>query len=205
MRHKRKNKRFGIRTPHRQAMLRNMVTSLIEHGRIKTTLVRAKELRRLADKMVSLAKDGSLHSRRQALSVIRDKKVVDKLFTHWAEVFKTRNGGYTRVVRIGYRRGDATMMVIIEMVEESLERPGGKAKKSSGGTAAEKPSTTVIPHATEQDIAEEKTQKTDTAETSSDEEKAEAEEVSEETDVESSETADSSDKDDEAVTDNPEK
>ncbi len=126
MRHRRRIRKLGRKTAHRQAMLRNMVTSLLEHGRIVTTVTRAKELRRLADKMVTLAKDGSLHARRQVMSVVMDKKVVAKLFNHWASEMSGKNGGYTRIVRIGPRRGDAAMMCYIEMATDTLERPKGK-------------------------------------------------------------------------------
>jgi len=151
MRHRRKTRKLGCKTPHRQAMLRNMVTSLFEHGRIVTTLPRAKEVRRIADHMVTLAKDGSLHSRRQALQVIRSRKVVDKLFDHWAKVFESRSGGYIRIVRIGPRRGDAAMMSVVEAVEESLE----KVKKSKKKAKATEPQD-VVPQATDKDLASEK-------------------------------------------------
>jgi len=153
MRHRRKTRKLGCKTPHRQAMLRNMVTSLFEHGRIVTTLPRAKEVRRIADHMVTLAKDGSLHSRRQALQVIRSRKVVDKLFDHWAKVFESRNGGYIRIVRIGPRRGDAAMMTVVEAVEESLERAKKSGKKSTQKTVE---TAGVVPQATDKDLAAEK-------------------------------------------------
>jgi len=109
-------------------MLGNMVTSLLRHGRIVTTVPRAKEVRRVADKMVTLAKRSSLHARRQAFSVIRDRKVVSKLFDEWGQEFADRNGGYTRIVRIGPRRGDAAMMSIVELVTDSLEKPKPRRK-----------------------------------------------------------------------------
>jgi large subunit ribosomal protein L17 len=93
-----------------------MVTSLLKHGRINTTVTRAKELRILAEKMITLGKDGSLHARRQALSVIREKPVVARLFNEIAPAFEDRNGGYTRIVRTAPRRGDGSMMCIIELV-----------------------------------------------------------------------------------------
>ncbi len=128
MRHRRRTRKLGRKTAHRQAMLRNMVTSLLEHGRIVTTVPRAREVRRLADKMVTLAKEGSLHARRQALSVIMDKKVVHKLFTHWAPELAGKNGGYTRIVKVGPRRGDAAMMCYLEMATDVLEKSKGKAR-----------------------------------------------------------------------------
>jgi large subunit ribosomal protein L17 len=109
-------------------MLGNMVTSLLKHGRIVTTIPRAKEVRRVADKMVTLAKRSGLHARRQAFSVIRDRKVVRKLFDEWGQEFANRNGGYTRIIRIGPRRGDCAMMSIVELVTGSLEKPKPERK-----------------------------------------------------------------------------
>jgi len=116
MRHRKAGKRLGRNSSHLQAMMRNMVTSLFEHERIVTTTPKAKELRKLADKMITLAKRGDLHARRQALSVIRSKKVVDKLFTKLKDEYMGRNGGYTRIIRTGNRSGDAASMAIIELV-----------------------------------------------------------------------------------------
>jgi large subunit ribosomal protein L17 len=108
-------------------MLRNMVTSLLEHERIVTTTPKAKEVRRLADQMITLAKQGDLHARRQALSVIRSKKVVGKLFDEIRESYMDRNGGYTRIIQTGPRKGDAAPMAILELVnfadEEEAENP----------------------------------------------------------------------------------
>ena len=128
MRHRRRTHRLGCKTAHRKAMLGNMVTSLLEHGRIVTTVPRAKEVRRVADKMVTLAKRSSVHARRQAFSVIRDRKVVTKLFDKWGQEFADRNGGYTRIVKIGPRRGDAAVMSIVELVTDSLEKPKSRRK-----------------------------------------------------------------------------
>ncbi len=147
MRHRRRTRRLGRTTPHRQAMMRNMVASLFRYGRIKTTDTRAKELRRLADKMVTLAKDGSLHARRQALSVIRDRDVVAKLFEELKQKFVSRNGGYTRIIKIGPRRGDAALMSYVELVIEGLERP--KRRKKGRGVEAAAGAASVIPQAKE--------------------------------------------------------
>lgn len=116
MRHRKAGKRLGRTTSHREAMLRNMVTSLLEHERIVTTTPKAKEVRRLADRMITLAKRGDLHARRQALSVIRSKKVVAKLFDELKDDYLDRNGGYTRIIKTGNRVGDAASMAIIELV-----------------------------------------------------------------------------------------
>lgn len=131
MRHLRRTRKLGWKSAHREAVFRNMVTSLLEHGRIITTVPRAKELRKIADKMVTLAKDGTLHAKRQALSIIRDRNVVTKLFTHWKEVMEDRNGGYCRLVKIGNRVGDASPMTIVEMVTESFPKLSDKKKKPS--------------------------------------------------------------------------
>ncbi len=109
-------KKLGRPTAHRQAMLRNLVTSLLREGRIETTLARAKETQRMADKMITLGKKGDLAARRRALSYIYDEDVVTTLFTDIAERYEDRNGGYTRVLKLGPRRGDSAEMAIIELV-----------------------------------------------------------------------------------------
>lgn len=123
MRHKLAGRRLGRTTSHRMAMFRNMTTSLFEHERIVTTAEKAKELRPIAEKMITLAKRGDLHARRQALSFIRSKDVVEKLFTVIKDKFSDRKGGYTRILKTGVRKGDAAGMAIIELVgyEEIIE------------------------------------------------------------------------------------
>jgi large subunit ribosomal protein L17 len=125
MRHKIAGKRLGRTTSHRMAMFRNMVTSLFEHERIVTTVEKAKEVRPIAEKMITLGKRGDLHARRQALSFIRSKDIVEKLFTEIKDKFADRKGGYTRIIKTGVRRGDAASMAIIELVgyEEVIEAP----------------------------------------------------------------------------------
>lgn len=128
MRHKRAGKRLGRTSSHRLAMVRNMVTSLLEHERIVTTTPKAKEVRKVAEKMITLAKRGDLHARRQALSFVRDKNVVAKLFGPLKDEYMTRNGGYTRIIRTGNRIGDAASMAILEMVnytEGKVTAPAG--------------------------------------------------------------------------------
>ncbi len=119
MRHRKAGNRLSRTTSHRQAMIRNMVTSLLDHERIVTTTPKAKEVRRFADKMITLAKRGDLHARRQALSFIQDKKVVAKLFDKLGAEYMDRNGGYTRIIRTGNRLGDAAEMSILELVNYS--------------------------------------------------------------------------------------
>ncbi len=121
MRHLKRGRKLGRTTAHRKALLRNLVTSLLEHERIITTEPKAKELRRVADKMVTLGKRGTLHARRQALRVIRSNEVVRKLFSDVAPRFAERNGGYTRILHLGYRPGDAAAMAVIELVDAHLK------------------------------------------------------------------------------------
>ncbi len=123
MRHRKKSLRFNRTASHKKAMFRNMVTSIIKHGRIKTTTVKAKELRRWADHIITLAKDGSLHARRQALAIVREKKLVHKLFIEVNEKFGSVNGGYTRIIKMGNRAGDAAPMSLIELI---IDETAGK-------------------------------------------------------------------------------
>lgn len=122
MRHGKSGRKLGRTSSHRQAMFRNMVTSLFEHERIVTTEKKAKELQPIAEKMITLAKRGDLHARRQALSYIQSKDVVAKLFDEIQNQFADRQGGYTRIIKTGVRQGDAAPMAIIELVgyEEDL-------------------------------------------------------------------------------------
>jgi len=125
MRHKIVGRKLGRNASHRKAMFRNMVTSLLEHERIVTTVPKAKEVRRVAEKMITLGKRGDLHARRQAMTYIRSKAVVAKLFDDLSEQYADRQGGYTRIIRTGTRSGDAAPMAIIELVgyEETYEEP----------------------------------------------------------------------------------
>ncbi|MBE6935131.1 MAG: 50S ribosomal protein L17 [Ruminococcaceae bacterium] len=109
-------RKLGRKTDHRMAMLRAMVTYLLENGRIETTVTRAKEVRPLAEKMITLGKNGSLAAKRQALAFVTKEDVVVKLFDEIAPKYKERNGGYTRIIKTGPRRGDAAEMAIIELV-----------------------------------------------------------------------------------------
>jgi len=110
-------RKLGRPTDQRNAMLRNLVTSLLENGKIETTLSRAKEVRCMAEKMITLGKDNSLASRRSALAYLMKKSVVYKLFEEIAPKYAERNGGYTRIIKTGTRRGDAAEMAIIELVD----------------------------------------------------------------------------------------
>jgi large subunit ribosomal protein L17 len=123
MRHGVSGRKLNRTTSHRSAMFRNMVTSLLQHERIYTTLPKAKELRRWGDWMITLGKRGDLHARRQALATIREKSAVHKLFEELAPRYQNRPGGYTRVIKVGFRRGDAAPMCMIELVTEAKTQP----------------------------------------------------------------------------------
>jgi large subunit ribosomal protein L17 len=127
MRHRKSGIKLNRTASHRKAMFRNMVTSLFKHDRIQTTDAKAKELRGWADHLITLAKRGDLHARRQALSIIREKDVVHKLFENAGKRFGKLSGGYTRIVKLGVRSGDAAPVSLIELV--SLEAPSKKSKK----------------------------------------------------------------------------
>jgi large subunit ribosomal protein L17 len=158
MRHKVHTFKIGRSSAHRKAMLANMVSSLIEHGEIRTTLTKAKEARRIADKMVTLGKKGDLHRRRLAVSKLRDKTAVKKLFDEIAPQYAERNGGYTRIIKLSPRMGDAAEMCILQFVEsddvvKKSEKPA-KAKKVKAPEATEKVAEEVKAEATEE-VAEE--------------------------------------------------
>jgi len=129
MRHHKAGIKLNRTTSHRNAMFRNMVTSLFKYDKIKTTDVKAKELRRWADHLITLAKKGDLHARRQALAIVREKEIVYKLFDEAQKRYGKISGGYTRIVKIGRRSGDAALVSMIELValEEGKKK---KAKKS---------------------------------------------------------------------------
>ena len=137
MRHQKKTLKLGLTAAHRKAMLANQVCSLIEHQRIKTTLAKAKAVRPLAEKMVTLGKKGSLHARRTALAVLRQKGAVMKLFEEIAPRSTARNGGYTRIVKLGARKSDSAAVAFIEwvdapqMVEELLPEETDKKSKAA--------------------------------------------------------------------------
>lgn len=120
MRHNKSGRRLGRKTSHREAMFRNMVTSLLTHEKITTTDAKAKEIRSFTEKMITLGKRGDLHSVRLAASFIREKSVVSKLFTSIAPRYKERSGGYTRIIKLGTRNGDAAPLSMIELVEEEF-------------------------------------------------------------------------------------
>jgi large subunit ribosomal protein L17 len=149
MKHRVVGRRLDRTTEHRTAMFRNLVTSLFRHERIVTTTPKAKEIKRFADRFITLAKQGTPHARRQANRDVRDVEVLNKLFATLGPRFKARAGGYTRIVRVGRRPGDAAEMSVIELVERSApgadaseagkaEGEGGEKKQSTRKAKAEK-------------------------------------------------------------------
>ncbi len=138
MRHRKAGIKLNRTPSHRNAMFRNMVTSLFKHDRIRTTGAKAKELRRWADHIITLAKRGDLHARRQALAIVREKDVVHKLFENAAERFGEISGGYTRVVKLGTRPGDAAPVALVELVVSQDDKKKKTKKKKSKAEAAPK-------------------------------------------------------------------
>jgi len=138
MRHRKAGLKLNRTSSHRNAMFRNMVTSLFKYERIRTTDTKAKGLIRWADHLITLAKRGDLHARRQALSIIREKDVVYKLFSEANERFGTMSGGYTRIVKIGRRPGDAALVSMIELVTTEKEKSKKKKTKGKKSAAVEK-------------------------------------------------------------------
>jgi len=143
MRHQKKTVKLGRTAEHRKALLANQVCSLIEHQRIKTTLAKAKAVRPLAEKMVTLGKNGSLHARRTALAVLRQKDAVKKLFDDIAPRSASRKGGYTRIIKLGQRKSDSAAVAFLEwvdapevVVEETTPAKKGRKRKSEKGEAS---------------------------------------------------------------------
>jgi len=140
MRHRVAGKKLGRKTAHRMMMFRNMVTSLLDKERVQTTLDRAKAIRPIAERMITLGKRKSLHARRQALAFIKDPEVVSKLFDTLAPRFAQRNGGYTRIIRLGHRDGDGAQIAYLELIgseySASKKVEGKGSKKGSKEAAA---------------------------------------------------------------------
>jgi large subunit ribosomal protein L17 len=131
MRHLKAGRRLSRTTEHRLAMLRNLITSLLEHERVETTQAKAKEARQWAEQVITLAKRGDLHARRLTLAVVRSKKVVAKLFGELKERFQDRPGGYTRIIPLGVRLGDGAPLSILELVGRPEKLPKAKKKKAA--------------------------------------------------------------------------
>src|SRR4030095_3026316 len=137
MRHGKSGRGFSRTSSHRQAMFENMAASLIKHEQIRTTLPKAKDLRPIVEKLVTLGKRGGLHARRQAFAVLRDDTVTAKLFCPLAERYADRTGGYTRVMKAGMRYGDAADMAIIEFVDRDPDAKGQDSGPEQGAAATE--------------------------------------------------------------------
>src|SRR5688500_2550825 len=140
VRHRKKGRQLGRNTKHRWALYRSLVTSLLEHERIETTEAKAKEIRGFTDRMITLGKEGDLPARRRALSFLRSKAVVSKLFSDVAGRFRERNGGYTRIIKTRRRIGDAAEMVAIELVVKGSGTEKSKADQMSEKAAKKTPS-----------------------------------------------------------------
>jgi len=166
MRHRKTGLKLNRTSSHRTAMFRNMVTSLFKHERIRTTDVKAKELRRWADNLITLAKRGDVHARRQALSIIREKEVVYKLFAEAVERYGSVSGGYTRIVKLGRRPGDAAPISLIELIYSEE----GKKKEKKARVSVDKKQVVEKKEAEEKKTEEKK-------ETTSEEEAAEEKKV----------------------------
>jgi large subunit ribosomal protein L17 len=136
MRHQKSGRKLNRSASHRWALMRNLITSLLRDEKIRTTDAKAKELRRWADRVITLGKQGSLHARRQVLGIVQDKAVVRKLFDTLAPRFKDRPGGYTRIIKIGIRRGDAAPLSIIELVAGEAPATAQKPRRRRRRQAA---------------------------------------------------------------------
>ena len=132
MRHGNAGRAFSRTSAHRSAMLANVVTSLLKHERIRTTVPKAKEARKLAEKMITFGKKGTLHARRLASKTVKDPEVLGKVFDGLAQRYSTRAGGYTRIVRLGFRRGDAAEMALLELVDRPVAPAEGEAPTAEG-------------------------------------------------------------------------
>ena len=166
MRHRKSGVKLGRTSSHRDAMFRNMVTSLFKYDRIKTTDAKAKELRSWADHMVTLAKRGDLHARRQALSVMREKNVVHKLFEEASERFGSVAGGYTRIVKLGYRAGDAASVSLVELIG-AKSRPAKKKEEKKAAEETAAPASAAPDAAPEPPAADEKSEESEKSEAGS--------------------------------------
>ena len=156
MRHGMKHRKLNMDTNARRALFSNLTNAVLTHEQIKVTLPRAKELRTFVDNMITLGKKGQLNNRRQALAFLRDNEVVAKLFSTLAERYKNRNGGYTRVLRAGYRYGDCAEMAIIELVDRDVNAKGAK---DLARVAAEKAAIEAAEKAASAEVAKEEAPK----------------------------------------------
>jgi large subunit ribosomal protein L17 len=157
MRHRKAGKQLGRNSSHRRAMLRNMVTSLLKHGQVETTDAKAKALRPVAEKMITLAKRSDLHARRQALAYLKDKAVIHRLFDELKDQYLDRQGGYVRIIKKGTRKGDGAPVSILQLIAIDADKKTGK-KKGKRESAA-KPRATKGKKVKEAKKEEEKSEK----------------------------------------------
>jgi large subunit ribosomal protein L17 len=184
VRHARAGKKLGRDSAHRKALYSNLAGALIEHGRIKTTVTKAKAVKPLAEQMITLGRRGDLHARRQATAFLRSRDVVHKLFDEVAPLFKDRPGGYTRIIKIGTRPGDSAEMAYIELVNEEYVQKELEARTPEASETHVAPE---VPEELEEAPAEEEAP--DEEEPSEDEEPVEGEEVSDTAEVSDTEEA----------------
>jgi large subunit ribosomal protein L17 len=158
------NRKLGRTSSHRKAMFRNQLASLIDNERIITTLPKAKELRPLAEKLITLAKNDSVHTRRQAFQQVANDALISKLFDILGPRFSTRPGGYTRILKLGARRGDAAEMAILELVERSADKTEAKSTETAPAKGGKKKAAAAEPAAEEKPKRASKAPKADAAE-----------------------------------------
>ena len=171
MRHQRSGKKLGRDAAHRKALYSNLAGALIEHGRIKTTVTKAKAVKPIAEQMITLGRRGDLHARRQAVAFLRSKDVVHKLFAVVAPRFKARPGGYSRIVKIGPRPGDAAEMAYLELVDEELT-PRPRHERAAEPAARVPEPAVEEPELTEEELVEEPEPAEATADASTEPEEA---------------------------------
>jgi len=197
-----KGARMGGSPAHQKHMLANLAASLFEHGKITTTEARARRLRPYAEKLITFAKRGDLHARRQVLTVVPDKGIVHSLFTEIGPGFANRNGGYTRITKLGPRKGDAAPMAVIELVtgEVGAAKPRRRARRAAGQAAAPAPAGTVEESAAEEEtVAEAEAPEEETSEVTAADEADEADDEADEADDTAEVTAEADDTEAEAA------
>ena len=162
MRHQKSGKKLGRTSAHRKALLRNMVTSLLKHERIVTTAVKAREVGRVAERMITLGKRGTLHARRQTIAFIESGEVVKRIFSVYAERYRNRDGGYTRVIKLEPRSGDNAPMAIVELVDRPVEAKDSDKKQAKADAKQVKTDAKQVKTDAKQAKAETRKTKTET-------------------------------------------
>lgn len=158
MRHRKKRSKLSMMTARRKATMINMVSSLLTHQKIETILARAKEVRKLAEKLITLSKNDTVAARRRAYQILNDRDLVGKLFKEVAPLFKNRNSGYTRIIHLGFRRGDGADMAILELTEKKIveKLPKKKSKDKAAAPEHKKPAKQAAPEEAKKPAVEEK-------------------------------------------------